>query len=43
LIAVIIAAQMFGAAAWMPVVRRKLRGTGAEKKERIARSSRGGI
>ena len=35
LIVVIIAAQMFGAAAWMPIVRRKLRGTGVAGGKRL--------
>jgi hypothetical protein len=39
LIVVIIAAQMFGAAAWMPIVRRKLRGTGEEERQRIGPKS----
>ena len=33
LLLVIIGAQMFGAFAWLPIVRRKLRGTGVTKSE----------
>ena len=33
LLLVIIGAQMFGAFAWLPIVRRKLRGTGVTKAE----------
>lgn len=40
LLLVIIGAQMFGGFAWLPIVRRKLHGTGGSRESRAPRPSR---